>query len=58
MDTKHGEKNGGRTMNKIKKIIFILSLAAAAGITYTIVALKNIPETFDWNLEEDTDEDY
>ena len=58
MDTKHGEKNGGRTMNKIKKIIFILSLAAAAGITYTIVALKNIPETFDWNLEEDIDEDY
>jgi len=58
MDTKHGERNGGRTMNKIKKIIFILSLAAAAGITYTIVALKNIPETFDWNLEEDTDEDY
>jgi hypothetical protein len=31
---------------------------AAAGITYTIVALKNIPETFDWNLEEDIDEEY
>jgi hypothetical protein len=45
-------------MNKIKKIIFILSLMAAAGITYTIVALKNIPESFDWNLEEDADEDY
>jgi hypothetical protein len=58
MDTKHGERNGGKTMNKIKKIIFILSLTAAAGITYTIVALKNIPETFDWNLEEDADEDY
>ena len=45
-------------MNKIKKIIFILSLMAAAGITYTIIALKNIPETFDWNLEEDIDEEY
>ena len=45
-------------MNKIKRIIFILSLAVAAGITYTIVALKNIPESFDWNLEEDKDEDY
>jgi hypothetical protein len=45
-------------MNKIKKIIFILSLMAAAGITYTIVALKNIPESFDWNLKEDEDEDY
>ena len=44
-------------MNKIKKIIFILSLAAAAGLTYTIVGLKNIPESFDWNLEEDEDED-
>ena len=45
-------------MNKIKRLIFILSLAAAAGITYTIVTLKNIPESFDWNLEEDADEDY
>ena len=45
-------------MNSIKRIIFILSLAAAAGITYTIVALKNIPEAFDWNLEEDDDENY
>ena len=35
-----------------------MSLAAAAGITYTIVALKNIPEAFDWNLEEDEDENY
>jgi len=45
-------------MNKIKSIIFILSLAAAAGLTYTVVALKNLPEVFDWNLEEDEDEDY
>ena len=45
-------------MNKIKRIIFILSLAAAAGITYAIVALKNIPESFDWNLEEDDNENY
>ena len=39
-------------MNKIKKILFILSLAAAAGITSTIVALKNIPESFDWDEDE------
>ena len=39
-------------MNKIKKIVFIMSLAAAAGITYTIVALKNIPESFDWDDDE------
>ena len=58
MDMRHGERSGGITVNKIKKIIFIFSLAAAAGITYTIVALKNIPEAFDWNLEEDADENY
>lgn len=45
-------------MSKIKKIIFILSLFAAAGFTYTIIALKNIPEVFDWNLEEEADEDF
>ena len=39
-------------MNKIKKIIFIMSLASAAGITYTIVALKNIPESFEWDEDE------
>ena len=39
-------------MNKINKIVFIMSLAAAAGITYTIVALKNIPESFDWDDDE------
>ena len=39
-------------MNKIKKIIFIMSLAAAAGITYAIVELKNIPESFDWDEDE------
>jgi hypothetical protein len=44
-------------MNKLKNIIFIMSLFAAAGITYTLVALKNMPEAFDWDLEEDEDED-
>ena len=39
-------------MNKIKRIIFIMSLAAAAGITYTIIALKNIPESFEWDEDE------
>ena len=45
-------------MNKIRKTMFVILLSAAVGITYTIVALKNIPESFDWNLEEDEDEDY
>lgn len=45
-------------MNKIKKIFFILSLFATLGILYTITILNNIPESFDWNLEEDIDGDY
>jgi hypothetical protein len=45
-------------MNIIKKIVFLLSLFAAVGITYTMVTLKNIPESFDWDLEETDNEDY
>ena len=40
-------------MNKIKNIIFILLLVAAAGIAYSIVTLKNIPEVFDWDLDDE-----
>jgi hypothetical protein len=44
-------------MNKIKNLIILASLFAAAGLTYTIVSIKNLPESFDWNLdEEDNDE--
>ena len=41
-------------MNKIKKIIFVLSLVSAAGIVYTVAMLKNIPESFDWDDENDS----
>ena len=44
-------------MSKIKKIMLVLSLLATTGIGYTIFTLRNIPEIFDWNLEEDVDED-
>ena len=40
-------------MKKIKYFMFVLSLVAAVGFSYTVVALKNMPETFDW---EDDDE--
>lgn len=40
-------------MKKIKYILFVLSLVAAAGITYTISTLKNMPETFDWESEDE-----
>ena len=55
MELFNGER---KKVNKIKKIIFVLSLAAAAGLTYAIVALKNIPEAFDWSLDEDEHENY
>jgi hypothetical protein len=41
-------------MNKVKKFIFMLLLAASAGITYSIIMLKNIPESFDWDDEDDS----
>jgi len=42
-----------KAMKKIKQFMFFVSLVAAAGLTYTIVTLKNIPETFDWEADED-----
>jgi hypothetical protein len=43
-------------MNKNKKIFTLLFILLSAGIVHTLFILKNIPETFDWNLEEDIDE--
>jgi hypothetical protein len=40
-------------MKKIKYILFLMSLMAAAGLTYTIVMLKNIPESFDWESDDE-----
>ena len=40
-------------MKKIKYIFFLMSLFAAAGLTYTIVTLKNIPESFDWEEDDE-----
>jgi hypothetical protein len=45
-------------MKKIKYFMFILSLVSAVGFVTAISALRNIPEAFDWNLEEDEDENY
>jgi hypothetical protein len=35
-----------------------ISLVMAVGLITAIATLKNIPESFDWNLEEDEDENY
>jgi hypothetical protein len=43
-------------MNKNKKIFTLLFILLSAGITHALFIFKNIPEAFDWNLEEDIDE--
>ena len=40
-------------MKKIKYVLFLMSLMAAAGLTYTVVMLKNIPEYFDWEADDE-----
>ena len=43
-------------MGKNKKIFTFILILLSAGIVHTLFIFKNIPETFDWNLEEDVDE--
>jgi hypothetical protein len=39
-------------MNK-KKIVLALAIASAVGITYAISVLKDLPEAFDWDLDDE-----
>lgn len=45
-------------MKKIKMSFVLASFFAAAGLTYTIVALKNLPEVFDWNLNDEDENEF
>jgi hypothetical protein len=40
-------------MSKIKKVLIALAVAGTVGFAFAFTALKGIPETFDW---EDDDE--
>lgn len=42
-----------KKMSKIKKIMLGVGIAGAVGITYVVVALKGMPEAFDWEHDED-----
>jgi hypothetical protein len=42
-------------MKKIKYFVSFISLVMAVGLITAIVTLKNIPETFDWDLEEEVE---
>jgi hypothetical protein len=44
-------------MKKIKYLMFVLSLVAAVGFATAISALRNIPESFDWDLEEEVEDE-
>ena len=40
-------------MKKIRYMLFILSLVAAVGISYATATLRNIPEAFDWEEDDE-----
>ena len=40
-------------MNKAQKIFIGLGIAGAVGITFVIIALKGLPEAFEWEDDED-----
>ena len=40
-------------MKKIKYFMFVLSLVAAVGFSYTVATLKNMPDTFDWEEDDE-----
>lgn len=40
-------------MNKIQKIVIALGVAGAVGLTYVVTALKGLPETFEWENEDE-----
>lgn len=45
-------------MNKNKKIFTLFFILLSAGIIHTLFIFKNIPEAFNWDLEEEIDEEY
>jgi hypothetical protein len=40
-------------MNKIKKALFVLVLVSTVGISYALYTLKGLPNTFDWDSEDE-----
>ena len=40
-------------MKKFKYILFVISLVAAVGISYATATLRNMPETFDWEEDDE-----
>lgn len=45
-------------MRKTSKALVIMSLAMSVGLAYTLFTLKNLPDGFDWDLEEEIDNEF
>jgi hypothetical protein len=41
------------TMNKFHKLVTALTVICAVGLTFGVLALKGIPETFDWEEDDE-----
>ena len=39
-------------MNKIQKVVAVITIASAVGISYALYTLKGLPEVFDWEDDE------
>lgn len=40
-------------MKTISKILFVLALALSVGLSYAVITLKDVPDIFDWENEDD-----
>jgi hypothetical protein len=40
-------------MNKIKKSLVVLAIASSVGISYALYTLKGLPESFDWEQDDE-----
>jgi len=40
-------------MSKIEKALIALAVASTVGFAFAFAALKGIPESFDWELDEE-----
>lgn len=45
-------------MKNINKFLVIGSLVMSVGLAYTFFTLKNLPEGFNWDLEEEQEDEF
>jgi len=40
-------------MNKLKKALVIATIVGAVGVSYSLYTLRGLPETFDWEEDDE-----